>query len=134
MNGPRTGWDGRTAEQWLDEAGRFDKMAERFNHHPALNGSFASLAHNPRLSARSSPVPVPSTEDYDWSRIRRTEMKAFTEPDLDYFRMRAAGEQAAAKCAHDTRVRQVHLEMAERYQALIRAGEASRQSGLHLVS
>lgn len=126
MNALHTSWDGRTAEQWLEQAGRFDKMAERFGHNSALNASFASLAHAARTRARNSPVPVPSAEDYDWSRIRRTRMKAFTEPDLDYFRMRAAGERAAAKGAHDMRVRQVHLEMAERYQALIRAGEGSR--------
>jgi hypothetical protein len=134
MNRLHTGWDGRTAEQWLDEAGRFDKMAERFGHHPALNATFASLARNARTRADDTAVSVASSEEYDWSRIRRTQMKSLSASDLDYFRTRAAREQAASTGAHDMRVRQVHLEMAERYRALIRAGEASRRSGLHLVS
>lgn len=134
MDGLHRVWDGRTAEQWLDEAGHFDKMAARFGHHPALNASFESLARNARRRATNGPVPVASAEDYDWSRIRRTAMKSFSESDLDYFRMRAAREQAAAEGAQNVRVRQVHLEMAQGYQARIRAAEVSRQSGLQLVS
>ena len=78
-------------------------------------------------------APVPSVEEYDWSRIRRTEMKSLTKSDLDYFRLRAAGERAAAEGAQDIRVRQVHLEMAERYQALIGVCETPSELGLHLV-
>lgn len=133
MDGLQIGWDRRTADQWLDEAHRFDKMAELFDHHPALNANFASLARNARTRALDSD-PVPSAGDYDWSRIRRTEVKSLTASDLGYFRRRAASEQIAATSARDMRVRQVHLEMAERYRAQIRAAEAFRQSGRHLVS
>jgi len=124
MSGLHTGWDNRTAEQWLDDAGRFERMAERFNRHPHLNASFSALARDARTRAVKGPASArQSLQDYDWSRIRRLEAKAWTTDDLDYFRMRAASERVAAEHARDMRVRRVHLEMAERYGALIRIGE-----------
>ena len=80
---------------------RYDKMAERFDHHPR-GASFAALARGSASRAKNS----------------RTDL------DLDYFRMRAAREQTAARNAQDVRVRRVHLDMAERYQALVRVAEA----------
>lgn len=112
MDGLQTRWDQRSAEQWLDESVRFERMASRFGHLPQLNASFAALARDARMRATRS----------------------YVSSDLDYFRMRAAMEQTAAANAHDVRVQRVHLEMAERYQASIQAVEAGSRSSLRLVS
>ncbi len=48
--------------------------------------------------------------------------------------MRAAKEQTAASNACDMRVRRVHLEMAERYQALVSVAEAVSPARMLLVS
>ena len=134
MDALDTDWGGRTAEQWLNAVGCFNRMAERFRHQATFRARFASLPGNARTRAADRPVAHSCIEDYDRSGIRPTLMKALSESDLDYFRKRAAVEQAGAEGAHDIRVRQVHLEMAERYRALMRAGEASQQAQLHLVS
>ena len=45
-----------------------------------------------------------------------------TEPrpiTVDYYAHRAAQERAAAEKTQDTTVRRVHLELAERYEALL---------------
>jgi hypothetical protein len=42
----------------------------------------------------------------------------------DYYAARAAEERGLAKAAKDPAVRSVHLEMADRYDARSRAGEA----------
>lgn len=52
-----------------------------------------------------------------WSRARA----CFLEDDASYFRRRAAQERTVAFDAYDPRVRQVHLDMAERYDDLARA-------------
>lgn len=52
-----------------------------------------------------------------WSRARARMM----EGDASYFRRRAAEERAIALDAHDPRVRQVHVDMAARYEDLGRA-------------
>lgn len=124
MDGLHTGWDNRTARQWLEEAGRFEKMAEWFGHHSDLNASFSALAREARTRAVRDPASAG---------IRRLEARSWTTGDLDYFRMRAAKEHAAAD-ARDMRVRRVHLEMAERYDALIRLGESGSRARPRLVS
>lgn len=127
-------WDNRSAEQWLEEAGRFEKMAERFDQNPELNASFAALARDARTRAIDRPGSVrQSLEEFDWSRIRRNGVKPADASDLDYYRMRASTERAAASNARDVRVRRVHLELAERYQAFIHV-EAGPKSPLRLVS
>lgn len=103
-------WDSRSAEQWLGQAARFEKMAGRFDHHPQLNASFTSLARDATKRAG----------------------QLLESSDLDYFRMRVRKERAAATTARDVRVRRVHLELAERYHALIR--DAERGAAAHLLS
>ena len=44
------------------------------------------------------------------------------EPDLDYYRTRAAEERARAAAAQDPAVRRAHQAMAERYEQ-VAAGE-----------
>lgn len=44
------------------------------------------------------------------------------DPDLDYYRTRAAEEQARAASAQDPAVRRAHQAMADRYQR-VAAGE-----------
>ena len=112
MDAEHLRWDSRSAEEWLEEADRFEKMAGRFDRHPQLNASFAALARDARM---------------------RADVHATTPSDFDYFRMRAARERWAAGEACDKRVRRVHLEMAERYQALI-LREANPKTVLRLVS
>jgi hypothetical protein len=53
------------------------------------------------------------------------------EADVTYFNRRAAEERAAAMASADLRVRQVHLDMAERYQDLAN-GIAARNHFLAL--
>ena len=105
MDGFQTRWDDRSPEQWLEDAARYQKMADRFHHHPELNASFAALARDAGKRA----------DDLS------------SGADLKYFRTRAAGERSAAANASDMRARQVHLEMAERYQANIRVVEADQR-------
>jgi hypothetical protein len=122
-----TRWDNRTAEQWLDQAGRFEKMAARLDHYPQLNASFSALAQDSRkrvkdgrtISQRGIGLQVAAPP---------------TEADLDYLRSRAAHERVAAAQAQDIRARRVHLEMAERYGIFVRAAEAGWRAGLRLVS
>ena len=52
-----------------------------------------------------------------WARTRA----GLLEGDADYFRRRAADERSVALTSHDERVRQVHLDMAQRYEDLARA-------------
>lgn len=104
-------WDERSPEQWLEDAARYQKMAERFHHHPDLKASFAALA---RDAGKRADDLSPGA-------------------DLNYFRTRAARERSAAANASDMRVRQVHLEMAERYQANIRVAEADRRTDVRRV-
>ncbi len=135
MDGHRTRWDDWSAEQWLDEALRFEKMAQRFVDHPQLNASFGALAHDARL--RAGPAPVPANEA---SRVSRSPAAAGTDSahhlsrDLDYFRRRAAKERTAAIQSRDSRVRRAHLEMAERYAGLVRAAALTDELALRLVS
>jgi hypothetical protein len=127
-------WDAWSAEQWLDEADRFERMAERFHDHPQLNASFKALARD--ALARSNPAPAKPIEqlpEYDWSRLRRTAVRP-TRADLAYFRLRKMQEQTAALEAHDVRVRRVHLEMADRYRVLAQGAEAGCKTELRLAS
>ena len=55
--------------------------------------------------------------------------------DLTYYRRRSVEETAAARAAHDSRVRAVHLELARRYEERCAMMEAElRLAHLHLVS
>ena len=47
------------------------------------------------------------------------------ESDLRYFRRRAAAEMLAAKRSMTPEGRARHLELAERYEALVRANESA---------
>ena len=56
------------------------------------------------------------------------------ESDRLYFARRAVQERAAAMRSEHPRVRQVHLEMAMRYEELLVAiGRREREAGIHLV-
>jgi len=122
-------------EQFLDKANAFDRMAGHFSRHPHLDLSFAAPAQDARTLAIDAPAPtIQKLADYDWSRIRRTGLKVSSPSDIGYFRHRAAGELTAAWNATDTRVRRVHLEMAERYQALICKAEGETPARLKVVA
>ena len=131
MHAHHTGWDDRSAEQWLDQAGRFEKMAERLNHHPQLTASFSALARDARKRATDGST---ASRDSGVSHILQRASMPAGEADLDYLRARAATENAAGNQAHDFRVRRVHLEMARLYEILVRAAEAGSGVGLRLVS
>jgi hypothetical protein len=47
--------------------------------------------------------------------------------DLSYFRRRASEERTAALNARDLRVRRVHVELAERYEARVRGMAAHHE-------
>ena len=82
------------------------------------------------LKVRATLLPSNgSLDDVDWSRVRRAGATP-TKGDRNYFRLRCAQEQEAAREARDTRVRLVHLEMAERYGALVRIAEQGAISSL----
>lgn len=51
--------------------------------------------------------------------------------DLSYYRRRASEERTAALNSRDSRVRQVHLEMAERYEERVR-GMAAHHEELYV--
>ena len=53
--------------------------------------------------------------------------------ELEYFKLRAAQEQTAALQAEDPRAQRAHLEMVQRYQALVRTGEACFRPELRLA-
>ena len=57
------------------------------------------------------------------------------EADLVYYRRRSAEEEAAAMAAVDAKVRQIHLELARRYEERISVFEADEaRAPLRLVS
>lgn len=54
------------------------------------------------------------------------------ESDTQYFRRRASEERSTAIQARDARVRKAHLDMAERYEDLVRAiGSHEKRVGVH---
>jgi hypothetical protein len=56
------------------------------------------------------------------------------DQDRLYYARRAVQERAAAMRATDPRVRQVHVEMAARYEErLVEIGKLEREAGIHLV-
>ena len=56
------------------------------------------------------------------------------EADLKYYHRRSVEESAAAEAARDSKVRDIHLELARRYAERITALNATIQRGsLHLV-
>jgi Skp family chaperone for outer membrane proteins len=56
------------------------------------------------------------------------------EADLQYYLRRSAEESAAAESAHNSKVREIHLELARRYAERIAALNATVQrASLHLV-
>jgi len=135
MDRLNTPCDHRSVEQILDKANGFDRMAGHFSRHPHLNLSLAAPAQDSRTRAIHAPAPtVQNLVDYDWSRIRRTGLKVNSPSDIGYFRHRAAGELTAAWNTTDKRVRRVHLDMAERYQALIGKAEEETPARLKVVA
>ena len=52
------------------------------------------------------------------------------ESDTSYFRRRASEERTAALHSRDPRARQAHLDLAGRYEDLVRAIYAEEHSGL----
>lgn len=57
------------------------------------------------------------------------------EADLSYYERRSAEERAAASAAIDAHAREVHLELAQRYdEQVTRLGVEVRRSELRLVS
>ena len=113
-------WDKRSAEQWLEEAGRFEKMADRFDENSRLNTSFAALARDARRrAAETSSRSRQVSDNRDWRWMCGGSVTPVSPSDADYYRGRAASERKAADDAQDSRVRRVHLEMAGRYQALV---------------
>lgn len=63
--------------------------------------------------------------------LQNSMKSASSDSDFDYLRMRALKELGAARGARDRRVRRVHFEMAERYQALLQSAQAQRLAGPH---
>ena len=131
-----TRWDNWSAEQWLEEASRFDKMALHFDHHPQLNASFRALARDALVRAKDGRLTEAQVvRGTHWLHPHGRHRAAHpTCSDAEYFRRRTAQEQRAAQQSRDFRVRRVHLEMAERYRALSREGEAHRAVALRFVS
>lgn len=118
-------WDHRSREEWLEEASRFERMAERFHHHPQLTASFSALACDAIVRAKDGrPAEARLVAGADW---REGQCAAAAEPsassDSEYFRHRATQELMAARQSCDLRVRRVHLELAMRYRALVTGAE-----------
>lgn len=129
MDAGQSRWDDRSAEQWLEQALRFEKMAERFQHHPGLNASFSALARDAVVRAkdgRPSEARVLAAAD-----LRRA---IPSNSDVDYFRRREAQERLAAAKSSDPRARRAHLEMAHRYHAILSDAEEARGAALRVVS
>lgn len=134
MDAHQTPWDDWPAEQWLEEALRFEKMAHRFVHHSHLNASFGALARDARRRAGPRLPPAIEESRAPCSRAANSAAPNGHMKDLDYFRRRAAEEQTAAVGSRDLRVRRVHREMAERYAGRIRAAASPDEIALRLVS
>jgi hypothetical protein len=56
------------------------------------------------------------------------------ESDLAYLRRRASDERSAVLQARDSAARQAHLEMAERYEDLVRAIAVGEQLDVSLIT
>ena len=55
------------------------------------------------------------------------------ESDLRYFRRRAAAEALAAKRSLTPEARSRHLELAEKYMAIVQAGEAAETAARRIA-
>jgi hypothetical protein len=100
-------------------------MAERFSHHPHLNASFSALARDALVRAKDGrPAAARVMHARDWCMPALPRLSSTTAADVDYLRRRAREELTSAGQATDIRVARVHLELAERYRARIRAAEA----------
>ena len=129
-------WDYRTGEEWRDQAARFEKMAERFQHHPQLEASFSALARDAIVRAKDGqPAEARLVAGADLLPARGAYVadRAATA-DVDYFRRREAQEREAASQSSDVRVRCVHLEMAIKYGILAEGAEPNCRTELRLVS
>jgi hypothetical protein len=136
MDAGQSRWDDRSAEQWLEQAVRFEKMAERFQHHPGLNASFSALARDAVVRAkdgRPSEARVLAAADLRRP-IPSCRAAQTTSSDVDYFRRREAQERLAAVHSADSRARRAHLEMAHRYHAILSDAEEARGAAPRLVS
>jgi len=136
MDAGLTRWDNWSAEQWLEEAARFNKMALRFQHRPQLSASFRALARDALVRAKDGQLTEAQVlRGTHWRYPQRSHPAARpTSSDVEYFRRRTAEEQRAAFQSRDPRVRSVHLEMAERYRALSLKAEMHHAVDLRLVS
>lgn len=121
MDALGTMWNWST-EQWLERADRFEKMAEQFNHRPELNASFRALSRDALVRAKDGQLTQGRmVRGTAWTRPADIYPPArMSKSDLSYFRHRANEEETAGFASHDQRVRSVHLQMAERYRALVR--------------
>ena len=136
MDASVTTWDHRSREEWLEEASRFEKMAERFHQHPQLNASFSALARDAIVRAKDGrPTEARVVAGTAWREAQCTAgADQSANSDSEYFRHRETQERLAASQSDDLRVRRVHLEMAMRYGALVKGAEADCGTELRLVS
>ena len=124
-------WDDRSGQQWLDEAHRFEKMAELFSHRHQLNASFSALARDAMVRAKDGrPAAARVMRTGGWSRHVPALAVRPDGPDVDYFRRRVQEELASARAATDIRVARVHLELADRYRARISAALGRVSNGI----
>ena len=70
----------------------------------------------------------------DWRQAQRAfASDQGANSDAEYFRRRETQERIAARRSTDLRVRRAHLEMAMRYDALVKGVEANCGTELRLV-
>lgn len=129
-------WDHRSPEEWLEQSARFEKMAERFDHHPQLKASFTSLARDAVVRAKDGRLAEARVVgEADWRRAQCAGPgKCAANADVEYFRRRQAQERTAASRSSDVRVRQVHLEMAIKYGALVSGADPQRETRTRFAS
>ena len=75
-------------------------------------------------SASRGPSPVPASPRLATGLIQPLG-GTLTWKDRQYFHRRAAVERALAEAAGDIRVASIHLELADRYEVLMREGKRS---------
>ena len=129
-------WDHRSGEEWLQQAARFERMAERFQHHPQLEASFNALARDATVRAKDGqPTAARVVAGADLRRAQHAPAANHVAlNDFEYLRRREAQEREAASRSSDLRARRVHLEMAIRYGLLRSTAEPNCRTRVRLVS
>lgn len=112
-------WLSQSPAQRVQQAERMLKLAA-FVVDPALAERLRRQADSLLDAARSGGKDTYPTLPLDSARVHGEQRQEIVESDISYFRRRCSEERTAALQSRDPQTRKAHLELAERYEDLVR--------------